>query len=71
MPVPTSTVGSKHMNITGQVMLYDGKNWVEISPHTLYDLTIKAPTRQELEEHPSLKNAWEEYLVTRKLLGLE
>lgn len=52
-------------------MLYDGKNWVEISPHTLYDLTIKAPTRQELEEYPSLRNAWEEYLVTRKLLGLE
>lgn len=52
-------------------MLYDGKNWVEISPHTLHDLTIKAPTRQELEEYPSLKNAWEEYLVTRKLLGLE
>lgn len=71
MAVPTSTVGSTHMNIAGQVMLYDGKNWVEISTHTSYDTTIKAPTRQELEKYPSLKNAWEEYLVTRKLLGLE
>jgi hypothetical protein len=28
------------------------------------------PTRNEMEKHESLKSAWEEYLVVRKLIGL-
>jgi hypothetical protein len=28
------------------------------------------PTRNEMDKHESLKSAWEEYLVVRKLIGL-
>lgn len=29
-----------------------------------------APTKDELAKHPPLKNAWEEYMIIRRLLGL-
>jgi hypothetical protein len=34
------------------------------------DKPVSIPTIEELEKYPALKNAWEQYLMTRKLLGL-
>ncbi len=47
---------------SGQYLRGDG-TWVSPPP-------VLIPTDKELEEHPTLKQAWDEYMVIRKLLGL-
>jgi len=52
--------------IDNKVLASDGVGnflWVD-APRELL------PTPEQLEEHPALKQAWEEYMVIRKLLGL-
>lgn len=36
----------------------------------LLDDPMRGPTGRELNQHESLKNAWNEYLTVRQLLGL-
>jgi hypothetical protein len=52
--------------------VYTGSAWVEFSYTTekLYQPKNYTPTSEQLEKHPSLKQAWDEYLVLYKLLGL-
>jgi len=54
------------VSIDNKVLASDGAGnflWVN-TPRAL------VPTPEQLEEHPALKQAWEEYMVIRKLLGL-
>lgn len=52
---------------TSQAFLYDGSNWIVMAGR-LANRSLE-PTDTELENE-SLKSAWEQYLVVRKLLGL-
>lgn len=35
-----------------------------------FDKAELVPSEEQLEKHPTLKQAWDEYIVIRKLLGL-
>lgn len=52
-------------NRTGKIYTWAGINWHETgrTPDVI-------PRDAQLEMYPALKNAWEEYLMVRKLLGL-
>ncbi len=54
---------------TGNGYVYDGKNWMLISGDPSRQPRL-IPTPEELEKHPSLKAAWEEYMVLRRLIGI-
>lgn len=51
---------------TGTSMLWDGSIWTPISTGIEYDI----PTEAQLEKHPSLKAAWNDYMIIRRLLGI-
>lgn len=55
---------------TMSAYVWTGSAWVMIGvnlhPSTNIDLV---PTSEELEKHPALKAAWEEYLVIKGLIG--
>jgi hypothetical protein len=44
--------------------VWDGTTWVQFScgPSLI-------PTEAQLEKYPTLKQAWEEYLIIKKLIG--
>jgi len=50
----------------GSVLMYNGKSFVEVA----FESRIAGPLPSELNRHPSLKGAWEEYCAIRKLLGV-
>jgi len=37
----------------------------------LEHMPLKGPTQAELDKHEALNNAWEAYLITRKLIGVK
>jgi len=50
---------------------YDGTNWVLFSAAGSSESPKSfVPTEEHLAKHPALKQAWDEYLVIWKLLGL-
>lgn len=55
-------------NVTGHGYIWTGAQWAIFSSNEKPPTLI--PSKDELEKHPSLKQAWEEYIVIRKLLGL-
>lgn len=48
--------------------IWTGSKWVKMGTITGEKSVI--PTGRELSEHESLRTAWENYLITRNLLGL-
>ena len=63
------SVGEIHVNpVSGEMSTWDGSKWLLIRGRQ--DPVRLIPSPDELNENPSLKQAWEEYLVIRKLLGL-
>lgn len=50
---------------TGIIYSWNNSKWVDIKARL-----NPVPTKEQLETYPSLKHAWDEYLVVRKLLGL-
>ena len=66
---PTNPIaGDYYYDVNTNIgLVYTGLCWSHFSGPTPSSLI---PTEQELRKHPSLKNAWEQYLITRKLLGL-
>jgi hypothetical protein len=50
-------------------MIYDGSHWIQYSGPNLHDKPL-IPSKENLEKYPSLKEAWEHYLVVKKLLGV-
>lgn len=55
---------------TSQGYIYDGTSWKLFSSGHEPPPKAYAPTEEQLEKHPALKEAWEEFLVIRKLLGI-
>lgn len=51
---------------TGVMYAWNRSKWVQLNATE----KTSEPTKEQLEMYPSLKNAWNEYLVVRKLLGL-
>lgn len=60
--------------VTGQHFEFDGSNWCVLSVKGVcFDELLdpdNTPTEEELSTFPTLKTAWEEYMIIRKLLGL-
>lgn len=58
---------------TGCNYVFDGLTWVVFSSSNDFSVGIPshiAPTKEQMEKHPALKQAWEEYMIVRKLLGV-
>lgn len=70
---PTMPVtGDCYNDINSQLgYIFDGNTWMIYSsnhePPSLHD---HVPTKEQLEKHPALKQAWEEFLVIKRLLGV-
>jgi hypothetical protein len=66
------TIGDTYFDTTnGIAHIWEGNTWAVLSggfgePEPKF----YAPTEEQLEKYPALKQAWEEYMVIRKLLGL-
>lgn len=52
-------------SLNGKLLRGDGV-WITPEP----DKRHLVPSEEQLEKHPTLKQAWDEYIVIRKLLGL-
>ena len=65
-------VGECYIDLsTGVSYTWTGFDWAKIIDSKLIPLEATlSPTDEQLEKHPSLKQAWDEYLVIRKLLGI-
>ena len=46
-----------------------GTGWVPFGSNEKTP-SFTAPTKEQLEKHPALKQAWEEFLVIKKLVGV-
>lgn len=65
-------IGDSYFDTTSNIgYLWDGARWAELSSEfSIPDAKFYAPTAEQLEKHPALKQAWDEYMVIRKLLGI-
>lgn len=68
-PVNPLTGDIYYDTVNKQNYIWSGLAW-ELTGISAEDYRALAPTQKELIIHPTLKTAWEEYLVIRKLLGL-
>jgi len=58
-------------NKTYQGYIWTGTNWTAFSKDATHiEPKHMAPTQEQLDKHPALKEAWEEYLVIKKLIGI-
>jgi len=56
---------------TNNGYIFDGSSWELVSCSASYEATNRlVPTTGELDKHPTLKEAWEQYMIVRKLLGI-
>ena len=56
---------------TGCSYIYVNNQWIIFGSSTGIPLpSFCAPTPEQLEKHPSLKEAWDEFMVIKKLLGV-
>jgi hypothetical protein len=53
-----------------RAFIWQGSAWIGFSAADGEMATFTVPTSAQLEKHPSLKAAWEEFLVIKKLLGV-
>jgi hypothetical protein len=68
-PPPNPILGDAYYdNRTGIAHVWTGASWHPLStdPHP----KALTPTAEQLEKHPALKEAWDEYMVIRRLLGI-
>ena len=54
---------------TGDAYIWTGSMWAMVGRLDGVKKSLE-PSEEQLDMYPSLKSAWEEYLVVRKLLGL-
>ena len=69
----TRAVGELYIDkSSGKVWSWTGTSWSTMHEHN-GSMPIKnySPSEQELAEHATLRSAWEDYLIIRKLLGLD
>lgn len=55
---------------TNSGYIWQGSSWVKFSGTPGWVPPVSVPTTEQLEKHPSLKQAWEEFLVIKRLLGV-
>ena len=66
---PNPNVGDLYYDErTGDGYVWMGTKWVIISAYS--NPATLVPTKEQLGMYPSLNQAWEEYLVIRRILGL-
>ena len=65
-------VGDVYMDPATYIsFMWTGLKWVQFSGVSVQSIEKSfIPSIEDLEKHPSLKQAWEEYLVVKKLLGV-
>jgi hypothetical protein len=65
-------VGDAYYDVNiGGAMIWDGATWIQISKDsTISQGKSLVPSEENLEKYPALKQAWEEYLVVKRLLGV-
>ena len=65
------SIGDSYFDTTDNVAyIWEGSAWCVMSGMGEPEPKIYAPTNEQLEKHPALKQAWDEYMVIRKLLGI-
>ncbi len=58
-------------HITGDGYMYDGWKWIIFTSNgSSAPPPFVPPSQEQLDKHPALKEAWEEFLVIKKLLGV-
>lgn len=73
MNPPTNPIAGDvyHDAQTFKTYTWTGSSWVELSSMQMpMQPQYLPPTEEQLEKHPALKQAWEEYLVIKKILGV-
>jgi len=55
---------------TGIIKMFDGLHWCDVSAGQGLEPAFIPPTNEQLKKYPALKQAWEEFLVIKKLLGV-
>lgn len=50
--------------------IWEGSKWIEFSAESQPTDAFTIPTEEQLSKHPSLKYAWEEFLIIKRLLGI-
>lgn len=53
---------------TGEGFIWTNTGWAQFSGEP--EPQFQPPTKEQLEKHPALKQAWEELLVIKKILGV-
>ena len=54
---------------TGNSYVFNGTNWTVFNSTPSSPPRSNEPTAAELEKYPALKESWEAYLITKKLIG--
>ena len=54
----------------GRGYIWQGATWMPFTGDPIPMPSFIPPTEEQLEKHPALKQAWEEFLVVRRLLGI-
>lgn len=50
------------------VHVWTGTEWV--SNGSVEEVPFTPPTKAQLEKHPALKAAWDEFMIVKRLLGI-
>lgn len=50
--------------------IWQGASWIQFSVNPTPQPPFMPPTPAQMEKHPALKKAWEEFMVIKKLLGV-
>ncbi len=63
-------MGDAYMDVvTGFGYIYDGKAWIIMSHGNMEPKRLE-PTEEEMKKHPAIKEAWDDYIILRKLIGI-
>jgi hypothetical protein len=66
------SLGAVFIDQNGHTRIWMGSSWVVYNSKKDTDIIeeFSPPTKEHLEKHPALKEAWEEFLVIKKLVGV-
>ena len=65
------TIGDCVMDsLSGKDYTWSGIHWMEIPDLiSTSPLEMMVPTQEQLDTYPALKEAWEQYVIVKKLIG--
>ncbi len=64
-------LGDAYLENDGSGFVWTGAGWIQVSANSVMQSPKRLePTLAELEKHPALAAAWDEYMVLRKLIGI-